>query len=302
MTKASFIAISGSPNVGKSTLLNKIIGDKISIVSPKVQTTRSTLNGIYNQDDTQLVFVDTPGIFTPTRPLEEAIVNAAWTGLQGLDMILLVIDSVRGICADTQNIIDAIHPENLILILNKKDLVTTEKLNRLITALEAIGKFKKIFSISAIKNEGVKGFLDYLIKNSPESPWYYPEDQITTSPVRLLASEVTREKLFLALSDELPYHLTVETESWEEKKDGSVKINQSIFVSRDGHKQIVLGSNGQMIKKIGTLARLEIEKLLDCKVHLFLFVKVRENWFTDPERYKYLGMQPPKTQKKKKRS
>jgi GTPase len=299
MTKASFIAISGSPNVGKSTLLNKIIGDKISIVSPKVQTTRSTLNGIYNQDDTQLVFVDTPGIFTPTRPLEEAIVNAAWTGLQGLDMILLVIDSVRGICADTQNIIDAIHPENLILILNKKDLVTTEKLNRLITALEAMGKFKKIFSISAIKNEGVKGFLDYLIKNSPASPWYYPEDQITTSPVRLLASEVTREKLFLALSDELPYHLTVETESWEEKKDGSVKINQSIFVSRDGHKQIVLGSNGQMIKKIGTLARLEIEKLLDCKVHLFLFVKVRENWFTDPERYKYLGMQPPKTQKKK---
>ena len=299
MTKASFIAISGSPNVGKSTLLNKIIGDKISIVSPKVQTTRSTLNGIYNQGDTQLVFVDTPGIFTPTRPLEEAIVNAAWTGIQGLDMTLLVIDSVRGICADTQHIIDTVRPENLILVLNKRDLVTTEKLNRLITALEAIGKFKKIFPISAIKNDGVKEFVDYLIKESPESPWYYPEDQITTSPVRLLSSEVTREKLFLALSDELPYHLTVETESWEEKRDGSVKINQSIFVSRDGHKQIILGSNGQMIKKIGTLARLEIEKLLDCKVHLFLFVKVRENWFTDPERYKYLGMQPPKTQKKK---
>jgi len=300
MKKAVFVAIAGSPNVGKSTLLNQIIGNKISIVSPKVQTTRTVLKGIYNDKETQIVFVDTPGIFAPKRVLEEAIVTTAWSGLQGIDLVLLVVDAVRGICMDTQHIIDKLKSQKVkpILLLNKKDLVTKEKLNRLINDYKETEQFKAILAVSAIKKEGIDELLAYLGDQAPEHEWYFPEDQLTTAPVRLLASEITREKLFLNLSDELPYNLTVETETWEEHKNGSVKINQSIFVARDTHKQIVLGSNGQMIKKIGMLARKDIEELLECKVHLFLFVKVRENWFTDPERYRYLEMQQPAKKKK----
>jgi GTP-binding protein Era len=301
MKKAAFIAIAGAPNVGKSTLMNLVIGNKISIVSPKVQTTRTTLKGIYNNKDTQIVFVDTPGIFAPKRTLEEAIVNTAWSGLQGIDLVLLVIDAVRGICLDTQLIIDKlinnkIHP---ILLINKKDLVTKEKLNRLINIYQETNQFKKILAVSALRDEAVDELLSYLEAQAPAHEWYFPEDQLTTAPVRLLASEITREKLFLNLSDELPYNLTVETESWEEQKNGSVKINQVIYVAKDTHKQIILGTSGAMIKKIGMLARKEIEELLECKAHLFLFVKVRENWFTDPERYRYLEMQQPERKKKK---
>ncbi len=300
MKKAAFVAICGSPNVGKSTILNQVIGTKLSIVSPKVQTTRTTLKAIYNQGESQLVFVDTPGIFTPTRVLEEAIVKTAWSGLDGIDIVLLVIDAVRGICADTEQIITKFvaHKVKPILLINKKDIVTTEKLNRLVEEYSNSENFEKVLTISALKGEGTDELLNYLISKSPESEWYFPEEQLTTAPLRVIASEITREKLFLNLSDELPYNLTVETESWEEQKDGSVKVSQSIFVAKDSHKQIVLGSKGQMIKKIGTLAREEISNLAGYKIHLFLFVKVRENWFSDPERYRYLEMQQPERKKK----
>jgi GTP-binding protein Era len=299
MNKAAFVAIVGSPNVGKSTLLNKLIGTKLAIVTPKVQTTRTTLKGIYNQGDTQIVFVDTPGIFKPKRILEEAIVNTAWLGLQGIDLLLLVVDATKGICENTQHIITKLQECGVkpILLLSKIDIVTKEKLNRLITQFQETNQFKDILSVSAMKNEGLDMLTDYLVKQAPESEWYFPEDQLTTAPLRVLASEITREKLFLNLSDELPYQLTVETESWEEQKNGSIKINQSIFVSRDSYKQIILGAGGKMIKKIGMLARQEIEELIGGKAHLFLFVKVRENWFSDPERYRYLGMQPSKNKK-----
>ena len=300
MKKAAFVAICGSPNVGKSTILNQVIGTKLSIVSPKVQTTRTTLKGIYNSDNCQLVFVDTPGIFSPKRMLEEAIVKTAWSGIEGIDLVLLVVDAIRGVCPDTAMIIDklAVHKVKPILLINKQDLVTKEKLNRLIEEYKNSGMFKDVLSISALRNKGVDDLMQYLTNQAPESEWYFPEDQLTTAPLRMIASEITREKLFLNLSDELPYNLTVETESWEEHKNGSVKINQLIFVTKDTHKQIILGANGQMIKKVGMQARKEIEELIDGKAHLFLFVKVRENWFSDPERYRYLGMQQPNKKKK----
>ncbi len=301
MQKAAFIAICGSPNVGKSTILNQIIGTKLSIVSPKVQTTRTTLKAIYNQGDSQLVFVDTPGIFTPTKKLETAIVKTAWSGLDGIDMVLLVIDAVRGICSDTDKIISEFIKLKIkpILLINKKDMVTTEKLNRLTKQYSNSKNFEKVLTVSALKNDGINHLLQYLISKSPNSKWYFPKEQMTTSPLRVVASEITREKLFLNLSDELPYNLTVETESWEKQKDGSIKVNQVIFVTKNSHKQIVLGCKGQMIKKIGILAREEIGQLADCKIHLFLFVKVRDNWFSDPERYKYLEMQQPEKKKNK---
>lgn len=302
MTKAAFIAICGSPNVGKSTILNRIIGTKLSIVSPKVQTTRTSLHGIYNKDDCQMIFVDTPGIFSPKRSLEEAIVKTAWSALEGIDLIILVIDAVRGICADTEIIINQFKNFKIkpILLINKQDLVTKEKLKKLIQECYDSGLFNKVLSISAIKNQSIDEMLEFLISQTPESPWYFPEDQMTTAPLRVISSEITREKLFLNLSDELPYNLTVETESWIHQKDSSIRINQIIFVAKETHKQIILGNKGTMIKKIGMQARKEIEELVEAKVHLFLFVKVRENWVNDPERYKYLGMQQPDKKKKAK--
>lgn len=295
ITKAAFVAICGTPNVGKSTILNKIIGTKISIVSPKVQTTRTSLKGIHNQDNCQLVFVDTPGIFSPSKPLEEAIVKTAWSGLEGIDIVLLVVDPIKGICPDTYNIIEKLKNNKIepILLINKQDLVTKEKLNRLLEACKKIDIFKNILTISAIKDQGLAELMEYLITQAPESPWYFPEDQLTTTSLKVIASEITREKLFLNLSDELPYALTVETESWETQKNGSIKVNQTVFVSRESHKPIILGSKGDMIKKIGMQARKEIEELAETKIHLFIFIKVRENWFSDPERYDYLGMQQP---------
>ncbi len=300
--RAAFVAIAGAPNAGKSTLLNQVIGMKLSIVSPKVQTTRTNLKGIYVNKDVQLVFVDTPGIFSPKRILEEAIVNTAWAGLDGIDIILLIVDAVKGICEEVEQIINKFHSQKIkpIIVINKVDLVTKDKLARLVDKIESINLFKKIIFISALKNDGVDKLLNYLIEIAPENDWYFPEDQLTTTNLRVLASEITREKLFLNLSDELPYNLTVETETWEEQKNGSIKINQVIYVAKDTHKPIVLGANGAMIKKIGMLARKEIEELAQNKVHLFLFVKVRDNWFEDPARYKYLDMQTPLKKKKKK--
>jgi len=291
--KSAFVAIIGAPNAGKSTLLNQIIGSKLSIVSPKVQTTRTTLKAIHTHENTQLVFIDTPGIFSPKRLLEESIVKTAWFGIQGIDIIMLVVDAVRGLCDDSRSILDKLKSNKIkpILLLNKADLLTAEKKKRLFEEYSSTGDFKSIFTISAVKNQGVENLVDFLITNSPESPWHFPEDQLTTESMRILASEITREKLFLNLNDELPYNLTVETESWEELKDSSVKIHQSIYVSRKTHKQIILGHKGQMIKKIGILARQDIEELIGTKIHLFLFVKIREDWVNDPERYRYLGMQ-----------
>lgn len=295
MRKAAFVAICGAPNVGKSTVMNQVIGTKLSIVSPKVQTTRTNLKAVYNQNNTQLVFVDTPGIFTPSKLLEEAIVKTAWSGLDGIDLVLLIIDAVRGITLEANNIIEKLKSNKMkpILLINKKDLVTADKLKRLIDEYTSEARFSKVLAVSALKNENIEALLDYLVQQAPSSEWYFPEDQLTTTSLRVLASEITREKLFLSLADELPYNLTVETESWQEQKNDSIKINQVIFVSRASHKQIILGAKGQMIKKIGSLARQEIENLVGQKIHLFLFVKVRENWFSDPARYNYLGMQKP---------
>ena len=293
--KAAFIAIIGAPNAGKSTLLNQIIGSKISIVTPKVQTTRSTLKAIYLKEETQLVFVDTPGIFTPKRTLEKAIVETAWSGLEGIDEVLVIIDATKNFCGDLEIILEKLKVKKItpILVINKTDIVTKEKLSRIVAEAKDIFSFKEIFTISALMKNGVEELLNYLCLAAPEHEWYFPEDQLTTTSMRVIASEITREKLFLSLSDELPYNLTVETETWEEQKNGSIKINQVIYVSKDTHKQIVLGRKGEMIKKIGTLARKNIEEMVENKVHLFLFVKVRENWTKDPERYKYLDMKLP---------
>lgn len=293
--KAAFIAIIGAPNAGKSTLLNQIIGSKISIVTPKVQTTRSTLKAIYVQDETQLVFVDTPGIFTPKRTLEKAIVETAWSGLEGIDQVLVIIDAIKGFCENLEIILERLQSKKItpILVINKIDIITKEKLSRTITEAKNRFTFKEIFTISALMRDGVEELLNYLSKEAPEHEWYFPEDQLTTTPMRVIASEITREKLFLSLADELPYNLTVETETWEQQKNGSIKINQVIYVSKDTHKQIILGYKGEMIKTIGILARKNIEEIFENKVHLFLFVKVRENWTKDPERYKYLDMQLP---------
>ncbi len=298
-TKAAFIAIAGAPNAGKSTLLNQLVGSKLSIVSPKVQTTRTTLKAIYVQDNAQLVFVDTPGIFAPKRALEESIVKTAWHGMQGIDLVLLLVDGTHGLCDNSRIILEQLKNNKIkpILILNKSDLVTKEKIKRLIEEYENTGDFQKVMAVSAMKSDGVSNLIAYLIDQSPQAAWYFPEDQLTTEPMRVLASEITREKLFLNLHDELPYNLTVETESWEEQRNGSIKIHQSIYVTKNTHKQILLGSKGDMIKKIGTLARIDIEKLTDTKVHLFLFVKIREDWTNDPERYRYLGMQFEKKKK-----
>lgn len=293
MKKAAFVAIAGAPNVGKSTLLNQLVGSKLAIVSPKVQTTRTTLKAIYNKDDTQLVFVDTPGIFEAKRSLEKAIVKTALSGLQGIDIVLVVADATRTICDDTTLVINTLKANKItpVLLLNKTDLVTNEKLKRLIEEHKNSGNFKEIITASALKNDNIEQLVNYLIGEAPESEWYFPEDQLTTAPMRVLASEITREKLFLNLNDELPYNLTVETESWEEQPNKSIKIHQSIYVARSTHKQIILGHQGQMIKKIGMLARQDIEKMTECKVHLFLFVKIREDWVNDPERYRYMDMQ-----------
>lgn len=293
MKKAAFIAIAGAPNVGKSSLTNQLIGTKLSIVSPKVQTTRTTLKAIYTNNDTQLVFVDTPGIFMPKRVLEEAIVNTAWHGLEGIDIIMLVIDATKGINEDAKSIIDKFHKLKIkpILLVNKCDLITKEKQKRLFDEYSITNLFEKICLVSAKDKTGLKDLLNYLESKAPTHEWYFPEDQLTSESLRILSSEITREKLFIYLNDELPFNLTVETDSWEEQRNGDVKIHQSIYVSRNSHKQIILGNKGQMIKKIGSLARKDIEELAGTKIHLFLFVKIREDWLNDPARYKYLGMQ-----------
>jgi GTP-binding protein Era len=292
--RCGFVALVGAPNAGKSTLLNSLVGAKVSIVTHKVQTTRSRIRAIAIEDSSQIVFVDTPGIFKPKRRLERAMVAAAWTGAKDADEVVLLYDaSRRGIDADTRLIIDGLKERDrqAILALNKIDLVKREALLELAARFEAEGVFSRVFMISATTGDGVADLRRYLAERMPEGPWLYPEDQLSDLPERLLAAEVTREKLFLNLHQELPYALTVETEDWQDFEDGSARIEQVITVGRESHKGICLGKGGRTIKLVREAAQRELEELLGRKVHLFLFVKVRENWLEDPERYRAMDLE-----------
>ncbi|MDA0231238.1 MAG: GTPase Era [Proteobacteria bacterium] len=292
--RAGFVAILGAPNVGKSTLVNRLVGAKVSIVSPKVQTTRSRVRGIRIEGAAQLVLVDTPGIFeNAKRRLERAMVHAAWSGAQDADAILVLIDAQRGIDENTKQIRKSLvkSGRKALVAINKIDQVSHESLLPLAAALDDGASAERIFMISALDGQGVDDLLHHLLGLLPEGPWLYPEDQLSDISERLLAAEITREKLFLQLYQELPYSLAVETETWRELKDGSVRIEQIVYVSRPIHKAMVLGKGGQRIKAVGQDSRIELEELLARRVHLFLFVKVRESWADDPERYRDLGLE-----------
>lgn len=295
-TRCGFIAILGAPNVGKSTLLNRLVGTKVSIVSSKVQTTRRRILGITIRDRAQLVFVDTPGIFTPApgRHLERAMVQAAWRSVEDADRRVLLVDARRGIDRDTETILAGLRQgeRQLTLAINKVDLVAPPKVLPLIDRLGQTGLFDQVFIISALTGDGCEDLLGALARDLPEGPWLFPEDQLSDLSQRAMAAEITREKLFEQLHQELPYSLTVETENWAGSSDGSeVRIDQTIYVQRDSQKAIVLGKGGQRIKAVGQAARAELEQLLECRVHLFLFVKVRPKWTEDPERYRELGLE-----------
>jgi len=291
--KTITVSIIGYPNAGKSTLLNSIIGQKISIVTPKVQTTRTVIDGILTINNTQMIFCDTPGIFRdPGKTLEKSIVKTAWSNLENTDLVLVIIDATRKLDEDLESILNNLNTKykkiQKAIILNKLDLISKDKQQ------EIEGLYKnfadKIFKISALKGEGIEGLLAWVEEVAPVFPWIHAEDDLTTIPIKLLASEITREKIFLKLSKELPYEINVETESWKEK-DGKIEIHQSIFVKKESQKMIVIGDKGSMIKAIGIEARKEIEELAGAKVNLQLFVKIRKNWTENPEAYKYLRME-----------
>ena len=293
--RSGFIAVIGSPNSGKSTLINHFIGQKVTIVTRKVQTTRSVIRGICIHEESQLVFSDTPGIFEPKRRLDRAMVEAAWGSSSDADIILFLYDAQKSrIDNETNKILNELaqSTKKKILVLNKVDRVDNKTLLPLIKNFEALCSFDATFIISALTGEGSKEVLSYLAKNLPKGPWLYPEDDITDLPARLLAAEITREQIFMRLHQELPYATTVETEEWTERDDGAIVINQTIYLKKAGHKKIVIGKNGSMIKMLGKAARIEIEQILERSVHLFLFVKVRENWMDDPDRYKIWGLNP----------
>jgi GTPase len=291
-TRCGFAAIIGAPNAGKSTLVNKLVGAKISIVSHKVQTTRARIRAIYMHEQSQVVLVDTPGIFKPRRKLDEAMVESAWTGAGEADAVVLLVDARRGLEDDVQKIIDGFKRQNakVILVINKVDLLEAEKLLPLAKQLAEAFEFTQTFMVSALSGSGVEKLGAALAAKMPVGPWLYPEDQTADVHLRFIASEITREKIYERLHDELPYSSTVETEAWEERKDGSVKITQAIFVERDSQKAIVLGKGGAQVKILGSLARKDMEESFERRVHLFLFVKVRENWAVDPERLRMMGL------------
>ncbi|MGN0914306.1 MAG: GTPase Era [Alphaproteobacteria bacterium] len=291
-TRCGFVALIGAPNAGKSTITNNFVGSKVSIVSPKVQTTRTLVKGIGIFENTQIVFLDTPGIFKPKRRLDRAMVASAWSGVGDADITVLVVDAKRGFDDETQSIVAKLNKNKIeaVLVLNKVDLVQKEKLLELSAKINVAGKFKETFMVSALTGQHIEDFYKYLADNLPVSPWFYPEEQISDMPLKLLVAEIVREKLFLFLRQELPYALTVEPELWERREDGSVRAEMTIYVERDSQKIIVLGRGGSMIKRIGQSARKEIEELLEERVHLFLFVKVRENWIDDPARYSDWGL------------
>ena len=290
--RCGFVAILGAPNVGKSTLVNRIVGSKVSIVSPKVQTTRTRVLAIHVEGAAQIVFIDTPGIFQPRRRLDRAMVAAAWGGASDADLILLLVDAVRGIDANTRRIIEQLKEtaRSAVLVINKIDAIPKPKLLDLTAQLNAANDFSDTFMLSALNGDGVDDLVAFLAERMPAGPWHFPEDQISDMPLRLLAAEITREKLYLQLQKELPYAATVETETWEERKDGSVAVRQVVFVERESQRAIVLGRGGQRIKALGAAARIELEDILERRVHLFLFVKVRDRWGDDPERYRDWGL------------
>ncbi len=294
-TRSGFVALIGAPNAGKSTLVNQLVGTKVSIVTHKVQTTRALVRGIATHGAAQIVLVDTPGIFKPKRRLDTAMVTTAWGGAKDADVLLVLIDAERGIKGDADAILDRLVDvrQPKVLVLNKVDRVKPETLLTLTKAANERVQFDRTFMVSALTGSGCGDLLDYLAATLPAGPWYYPEDQISDLPMRQLAAEITREKLYLRLHQELPYSSHVETEKWEEKKDGSVRIEQVIYVERDSQKKIVLGHKGETIRAIGESSRKEIGEILEQKVHLFLFVKVRENWGDDPERYREMGLEFP---------
>ena len=291
-TRCGFVALIGAPNAGKSTITNNFVGSKVSIVSPKVQTTRTLVRGIGIFEQTQVIFIDTPGIFKPKRRLDRAMVGSAWSGVYDADIIVLVVDAKRGFDDETRSIIARLRKRkrDAVLVLNKVDLVPKEKLLGLSAALNAEFPFQETFFISAQTGQNTEDFYRYLAETLPESPWYYPEEQMSDMPLKLLAAEIVREKLFLFLRQELPYVLTVEPELWERREDGTIRAEITIYVERDNQKVIVLGKNGMMIKRIGQAARKELEALLETRVHLFLFVKVREKWAENPEHYRSWGL------------
>jgi GTP-binding protein Era len=294
-TRAGFAALIGAPNAGKSTLINRLVGTKVSIVSHKVQTTRSTVRGIAVAGRSQIVLVDTPGIFRPRRRLDRAMVETAWGGAKDADIVGLLVDA-NGISEEARDLIaklvDVRHPK--ILLLNKIDLVKRDTLLEIAAEANRLLPFDRTFMISAATGDGLADLMAYLAAAMPEGPWLYPEDEVTDVPLRALAAEITREKLFERLHQELPYQATVETDDWKDQKDGSARVEQTIFVERDSQKKIVIGKGGATIKAISMAARKEISEIAEKPVHLFLFVKVRQNWGDDPERYKAMGIDFPK--------
>jgi GTPase len=294
--RCGFVALIGAPNAGKSTLLNALVGAKISIVSRKVQTTRTRVRGIAIEGDAQIIFVDTPGIFAPRRRLDRAMVASAWGGAADADVVALLVDARKGIDAEVEAILGklGLSPARRVAVLNKIDLIARPKLLELAAGLDAKLAFSETFMVSALTGNGIAHLKERLAALMPPGPWLYPEDQISDAPIRALAAEITREKIFDRLHDELPYQTTVETQDWTDKKDGSARVEQTIYVVREAHKKIVIGEKGQTIKAIGMAARKEIEAVAEQKIHLFLFVKVRENWLDDPERYREMGLEFPR--------
>ncbi|WP_027518352.1 GTPase Era [Bradyrhizobium sp. WSM1417] len=295
-TRCGFVALIGAPNVGKSTLVNALVGAKVTIVSRKVQTTRALIRGIVIEDNAQIILVDTPGIFLPKRRLDRAMVSTAWSGAHDADLVCVLLDAKAGIDEEAEAILTKVASvkHEKILVINKVDLVQREKLLALAQAANERMAFAKTFMIAAISGDGVDDLRHTLAEIVPPGPFLYPEDQMSDAPMRQLAAEITREKIFRKLHQELPYQSTVETDKWEERKDKSVRIEQTIFVERESQRKIVLGAGGATIKSIGADSRKEIGEILGVPVHLFLFVKVRENWSDDPDRYREMGLEFPK--------
>jgi GTP-binding protein Era len=295
-TRCGFVALIGAPNVGKSTLINALVGSKVSIVTPKVQTTRTLIRGISIEGQAQLIFVDTPGIFSPKRRLDRAMVGSAWGSTQDADLVALLIDARKGLKEDDEAIVRMlgdVRPPT-VLVLNKVDLAAKPALLDLTQRLNEQASFAATFMISALSGDGVADLKNWFAAHVPPGPWLYPEDQISDAPMRQLAAEITREKLYMRLHQELPYQSTIETEVWKELRDGAVRIEQTIYVDRESQRKIVLGKGGQAIKAIGAAARIDIAKVIEQPVHLFLHVKVREGWADDPERYREMGLEFPK--------
>jgi len=295
-TRCGFVALIGAPNVGKSTLVNALVGAKVTIVSRKVQTTRALIRGIVIENNAQVILVDTPGIFLPKRRLDRAMVSTAWSGAHDADLVCVLLDAKSGIDEEAEAILTKAASVNhdKILVINKVDLVQREKLLALAQAANERMKFVRTFMIAAISGDGVDDIRTTLAEMVPEGPYLYPEDQMSDAPMRQLAAEITREKIYQKLHQELPYQSTVETDKWEERKDNSVRIEQTIFVERESQRKIVLGKGGATIKSIGADSRKELMQILDVPVHLFLFVKVRENWGDDPDRYREMGLDFPR--------